>query len=773
MPPVTPAAPAVSNPAAPPVEVETAVIGISGMTCAACASRIERVLRRVEGVTAASVSLAAGQAVVTFRPEMTDLPALHAAIEKAGYGVVPLTTAEDEAAAGDAATPEQRQLGRQALVAGLLALPLFALEMLPMLIPALHHALLAVVDEGTWRGISLLLATLVQFGPGWRFYRLGWAAARAWSPDMNTLVMLGTTAAYGYSVAVVCFPAAFPAGTAHVYFEASATVVALVLLGKYFEARARGRTGAAIRHLLALQPKTAWVRRGGQTFELPVALIHPGDEVVVRPGERIPVDGTVVEGASFVDESMLTGEPLPVDKAVGAEVIGGTVNGQGYLIVRAGCVGAETVLQGIIRLVQAAQGAKPPIQDVADRVVRWFVPTVLGVASVTFGFWWWQATFELALVNAVSVLIIACPCAMGLATPTSVLVSTGKAAQLGLLFRKGSALQMLDELRVVVFDKTGTLTAGRPRLTDLHGCDLPPEVSETDMLGWLAAVEKPSEHPIAQAIVAAAEARGLPLPTPTDFTALPGQGVTATVAGHQVAIGTDRLMVHLNVATRAVAPVIAELARAGKTPMYAALDGRLAAVLAVADEVKPTSAAAVTQLRTQGLEVVMVTGDHPATAQAVAAQLGIDEVFAGARPADKAAIVQRLRQRGRLAFVGDGINDAPALAVADVGIALGTGTDVAIEAADVILMSGDPAGVLHVRELARATMRNIRQNLFWAFAYNIVLIPVAAGVLYPTFGLQLSPIAAGAAMGLSSLFVLTNALRLLHWRPRAVAAPLP
>ncbi len=772
MPPVTPAAPPVSNPAAPPAEAETAVIGISGMTCAACASRIERVLRRVEGVTAAAVSLAAGQAVVTFRPGMTDLPALHAAIEKSGYGVVPLTTAEDEAATGDAATPEQRQFGRQALVAGLLALPLFALEMLPMLIPVLHHALLAGVDEGTWRGISLLLATLVQFGPGWRFYRAGWAAARAWSPDMNTLVMLGTTAAYGYSVAVVCFPAAFPVGMAHVYFEASATVVALVLLGKYFEARARGQTGAAIRHLLALQPKTAHVRRGGQTFELPVALIHPGDEVIVRPGERIPVDGTVVEGASFVDESMLTGEPLPVDKTVGAEVIGGTVNGQGYLVVRAGRVGAETVLQGIIRLVQAAQGAKPPIQDVADRVVRWFVPVVLGVALITFGFWWWQATFELALVNAVSVLIIACPCAMGLATPTSILVSTGQAARLGMLFRKGSALQMLDELRVVVFDKTGTLTAGRPRLTDMHGGDLPPEVSETDLLGWLAAVEKPSEHPIARAIVAAAEARGLSLPTPTDFTALPGQGVMATVAGHHVAIGTDRLMAHLNVATGAVAPVIAELARAGKTPMYAALDGRLAAVLAVADEVKPTSAAAVAQLHAQGLEVVMVTGDHPATAHAVAAHLGIETVFAGARPADKADIVQRLRQRGRLAFVGDGINDAPALAAADVGIALGTGTDVAIEAADVILMSGDPVGILLARDLARATMRNIRQNLFWAFAYNIVLIPVAAGVLYPAFGLQLSPVAAGAAMGLSSLFVLTNALRLLKWRPRAVAALL-
>lgn len=777
MPQVTPSVPSVerlpegATPAAPATEVETAVIGVGGMTCAACAGRIERVLRRIEGVTAAVVSLAAEQAVVTFHPAKTNLTSLQAAIEKAGYAVVPPATAEDMSSAEDLAAAEQRWLGRQALVAGLLALPLFCLEMVPMLVPAVHHLLLAVADESAWRWVALVLATLVQFGPGWRFYHRGWAAVRAGVPDMNTLVMLGTTAAYGYSVAVVGFPAAFPVGTAHVYFEASAAVVALVLLGKYFEARAKGQTGAALRHLLALQPKTAQVRRGGQTFELPAALIRPGDEVVVRPGERLPVDGTVLEGASFVDESMLTGEPLPVSKTVGAEVIGGTVNGQGYLVLRADRVGAETVLQGIVRLVQAAQGAKLPIQDVADRVVQWFVPAVLGVALVTFAGWWWWATFELALVNAVAVLIIACPCAMGLATPTSILVGTGKAAQLGMLFRKGSAFQVLDELRLVVFDKTGTLTTGKPVLTDLHRCDVPLEVTDSALLGWLAAVEQYSEHPIAQAIVAAAEARGVPLPTPTDFTVLPGQGVTATVAGRRLAIGTGRLMAQMDVPTEAVTAVVENLARAGKTPVYAALDGRLAAVLAVADEVKPTAAAAVAHLRAQGLEVALVTGDHRATAQAVADRLGIQEVFAEARPADKAAIVQRLRQRGRLAFVGDGINDAPALASADVGIALGTGTDVAVEAADVILMSGDPAGIPQVLALARATLRNIRQNLFWAFAYNVVLIPVAAGGFYPVFGWQLSPIAAGAAMGLSSLFVLTNALRLRHWSPRALAAP--
>ncbi|MGQ9897908.1 MAG: heavy metal translocating P-type ATPase [Acidobacteriota bacterium] len=755
-----------------PTRVETVVIGVQGMTCAACANRIERVLRRLEGVTAATVSLAAEQAVVTFCPETVEVANIQAAIEKAGYVVVPPTTADDnssEESSADSATSERCRLGRQALTAGLLALPLFALEMLPMLVPAVHHRLAAVAEEAAWQWVALVLATLVQFGPGRCFYQKGWAAARAWSPDMNTLVMLGTTAAYGYSAAVVCFPAAFPLGTAHIYFEASATVIALVLLGKYFEARARGRTGAAIRRLLALQPKTAQVRRGGQTLELPVALICPGDKVVVRPGERIPVDGNVIEGASFVDEAMLTGEPLPVEKTVGAEVIGGTVNGQGYLVLRASRVGAETVLQGIVRLVQTAQGVKPPIQDMADRVVRWFVPAVLGIAAATFGLWWWAATFELALVNAVSVLIIACPCALGLATPTSILVSTGKAAQLGILFRKGSALQSLDEVQTVVFDKTGTLTIGKPGLTDVQVCDLPPGVSETELLSWLAAAEKVSEHPIARAVVAAAEARGLLLPRLTDFTVLPGQGVTATVDGRRLAIGTSSLMARLNVPTEAVSSLVAELAQVGKTPVYAALDGRLAAVLAVADKVKPTAYATVAHLRRQGLKVAMVTGDHPAAAQTVADCLGIEEVFAGVHPADKANIVRTLQLRGRLAFVGDGINDTPALAVADVGIALGTGTDVAIEAADVILMSGDPAAVLQVRDLARVTMRNIRQNLFWAFAYNLVLIPVAAGVLYPAFGLQLSPLAAGAAMGLSSLFVLTNALRLLKWQPQAVA----
>ncbi|MCS7080019.1 MAG: heavy metal translocating P-type ATPase [Chloracidobacterium sp.] len=750
--------------AEPPIAV-TEIIGVGGMTCAACANRIERALHRLEGVRAATVNLAAEQAIVTYYPETITLPALHAAIEQAGYTVV--TTAADapEQAAADASERERRSLGRRALIAGLLAVPLFMLEMSPMFLPALHHALVGVVGEAALRWVLLGLATLVQFGPGWRFYQKGWAAARAGAPDMNTLVMLGTTAAYGYSAAVTLWPTAFPAGTTHLYYEAAATVIALVLLGKYLEARARGEAGAAIRRLLELQPKTARVIRNQKTVDIPVSNICPGDLVVVRPGERIPVDGVVVEGASFVDESMLTGEPLPAAKAVGCQVVGGTVNGRGSFVFRAERVGAETVLQGIARLVQAAQGTRPPIQDVADRVVRWFVPVVLGTALATFGLWWGLASLELAVVNAVAILIIACPCAMGLATPTSLLVSTGKAAQFGILFRTGRAMQTLANLRTVVFDKTGTLTVGRPTLTDVQVVASPPGLTETELLGWIAAVERRSEHPAARAVVTAAEAQGWPQTDVADFAALPGLGVTATVAGRRLAVGTGQLMAELGVDATPLAPTVEALTCAGKTPLYAALDGRLAALLAVADEVKPTAAATVARLRADGLEVAMVTGDNRQTAQAVASWLGVTEVIAEVRPEAKAEVVRAFQKRGAVAFVGDGINDAPALASADVGIAIGTGTDIAVEAADVVLMSGDPSGVVNLIALSRATMRNIRQNLFWAFAYNAALLPVAAGVLYPAFGVLLSPMFAGAAMGLSSLFVLANAMRLLRWRP--------
>ncbi|OYT72684.1 MAG: copper-translocating P-type ATPase [Chloracidobacterium sp. CP2_5A] len=755
---------ATARPAGEPPLAVTEVIGVSGMTCAACANRIERALRRAKGVTAATVNLATEQAIVTFHPETIALPALHAAIEKLGYEVVAAADAPEQACS-EPTSRERESLGRQALLAGLLALSLFALEMLPMLIPAFRHALLTLMSETALHWTQLGLATLAQFGPGWRFYRKGWAAARAGSPDMHTLVMLGTSAAYGYSAAAMLFPAAFPAGTRHLYYEAAAAVIALVLLGKRLEARAKGQAGAALRRLLDLQPKTARVIRNQQTVDVPVAAICPGDLVVVRPGERIPADGRVVDGASFVDESMLTGEPLPAAKAAGCEVIGGTVNGRGSFVFRAERVGAKTVLHSIARLAQAAQGAKPPIQDVADRVVSWLVPAVLALALATFGVWWRLASLDLAVVNAVATLIIACPCAMGLATPTSILVSAGKAAQLGILFRKARAVQALANLRTVVFDKTGTLTVGRPTLTDTQVVALPPGLSEIELLGCIAAVERRSEHPVAQAVATAADAGGWPQPSVANFTALPGLGVTATVAGRAIAVGGKQLMESLGVDAKALTATVESLARAGKTPMYAALDGQLVALLAVADEVKPTAAAAVAGLRAAGLEVAMVTGDNRQTAQAVAGWLGIAEVIAEARPEAKAEAVQSFRKRGGVAFIGDGINDAPALASADVGIALGAGTDVAIEAADVVLMSGDPTGALNLIALARATMRNIRQNLFWAFAYNAALLPVAAGALYPAYGVLLSPILAGAAMGLSSLFVLANALRLRQWQP--------
>ncbi len=743
----------------------TEVIGVTGMTCAACANRIERVLRKVDGVTEASVNLATEQAVVRFHPETLETEGLYAAIRKAGYDVV-IPSVETDADAPDPATLEHRALGFHALTAGLLALPLFFLEMIPMLVPAVHHWLMARVEMNTLRWISFGLATAAQFGPGWRFYKKGWAAARDLAPDMNTLVMLGTTAAYGYSAFATFAPHWLPHGATHVYYEASATVIALVLLGKYFEARAKGRTGSAIRRLIELQPRTARVIRDGREIDLPTAQVRRGDRVVVRPGERIPVDGAVTEGDSFVDEAMMTGEPLPVAKTVGDDVIGGTVNGNGSFIFRAESVGADTVLAGIVRMVRAAQGAKPPIQEMADRVVGLFVPVVLAIALVTFGIWWWLGpSFGFALVNAVAVLIIACPCAMGLATPTSILVSTGKAAELGILFRKGSAVQTLSEIRTVVFDKTGTLTVGAPVLTDVQIHPDLKGITKTELLGFIAAAERRSEHPVAQAIVAGATARGAEVLEAFEVEAIPGFGVTATVAGRRVAVGADRLMEKLGLSVAPFAAIAERLAGEGKTPMYAALDNSLAALLAVADEVKPSAASAVARLRERGLTVAMVTGDNRRTAQAVAGRLGISQVVAEVRPEQKAEVVKEFRKSGATAFVGDGINDAPALAGADVGIAIGTGTDIAIEAADVVLMAGDPNGVANVLALSHATMRNIRQNLFWAFAYNAALIPVAAGVLHPKFGILLSPMVAGAAMGVSSVFVLTNALRLLRWKP--------
>ena len=560
-------------------------------------------------------------------------------------------------------------------------------------------------------------------------------------------------------------PGLFPAGTAHVYFESAATIITLILLGKYLEARAKGRTSAAIRKLVQLRPWTARVLRDGEPEEIAIDAVVPGDRVQVRPGERIPVDGVVDDGSSFVDESMITGEPIPVEKNAGDEVVGGTVNGTGAFTFRATKVGADTVLARIIRLVEEAQSGKPPIQELADRIAGVFVPLVLAVAAATFVVWILAGpspALSRALVAAISVLVVACPCAMGLATPTAILVATGKGAEMGALFRKGAALEGLARVDTVVLDKTGTLTKGAPELTDLRLV----EGAEDEVLATIAAAESSSEHPIAQAVTRAARERGLRWEPPTSFRAEAGFGLEATVDGHSVQVGADRYMQRLGLELSTLRKTIDRWADEAKTPLFAVIDGRLVAALAVADPLKEGSRGAVESLRAQGMQVAMLTGDNARTAAAIARQAGIERVLAEVLPSGKADEIARLQKQGRrVAFVGDGINDAPALARADVGVAIGTGTDIAIEAGDVILMSGDLRALVDANRLARRALRTIRLNFFWAYAYNVALIPVAAGVLYPWLGLQLHPILAAAAMSVSSLFVVGNSLRLRRFVP--------
>jgi len=749
------------------VQEETTELAIQDMTCASCVGRVEKGLRQVPGVIDASVNLATERARVRHLAGVVTIADLEAAIEKAGY-----TSRRVAAAAGGAGDQdaerrqaEGRELQRSLLIAAALTLPVFILEMGSHLVPSMHHWVVHTLGLQTSGYIQFALATLVLFGPGLRFFRKGVPALLRGGPDMNSLVSVGTAAAYGYSVVATFAPGVLPQGTANVYFEAAVVIVTLILLGRMLEARAKGRTSQAIKRLVGLQARTARVERNGATVEIPLEQVTTGDVVLVRPGEKVPVDGQVVEGASYVDESMITGEPVPVSKGVGAEVVGGTLNKTGAFSFRVTQVGANTVLAQIIRLVEEAQGSKLPIQAMVDKVTMWFVPAVMAAAVLTFLVWLVfgpSPALTFALVNAVAVLIIACPCAMGLATPTSIMVGTGRAAELGVLFRKGEALQALRDVSVVALDKTGTLTKGRPELTDLVPAD---GVAYDDVLALVAAVETRSEHPIAEAIVAAAGQRELTLAPVEDFEATPGYGVTATVSGRTVAVGADRFMTRLGLDVSTFLPAAQRLGEEGKSPLYAAIDGRLAAVIAVADPIKDTTPEAIRALHALGLKVAMITGDNAATAAAIARQLGIDEVAAEVLPDGKVAALKKFRANGaRVAFVGDGINDAPALAEADVGLAIGTGTDVAIEAADVVLMSGDLRGVTNAIALSQATIRNIKQNLFWAFAYNAVLIPVAAGALYPLNGMLLSPIFAAAAMALSSIFVLGNALRLKRFR---------
>ncbi|CAN7338023.1 heavy metal translocating P-type ATPase [Pararhizobium sp. LjRoot235] len=745
-------------------KTETRELGIEGMTCASCVSRVEKALKAVPGVRQATVNLATEKATVRIVAGTT-ASALEGAVRAAGYDVAKVTP---DTSANDSEDRRSRETSRLKLSLGLsaaLTLPLFVLEMGSHFIPAIHDWIMVNIGMQNNLVIQFVLATLVLFGPGLRFFSKGVPNLLRGTPDMNSLVALGTSAAWGYSVVATFLPGVLPSGTVNVYYEAAAIIVTLILLGRYLEARAKGKTSQAIKRLIGLQAKTAYVKRGEEFVQIEIGGVALGDIVRIRPGEKVPVDGRVVDGSSYVDESMITGEPVPVKKAAGTDVVGGTINKTGSFTFEATKIGSDTLLAQIIKMVEAAQGSKLPIQALVDRVTGWFVPAVIAAATLTFVAWLVlgpSPALTFALVNAVAVLIIACPCAMGLATPTSIMVGTGRAAELGILFRKGEALQTLRDVDVVALDKTGTLTKGKPELTDLVTAE---GFDRTEVLRLIASLEARSEHPIAEAIVAAARTEGLALADVAGFDAAPGYGVSGTVDGHEVLVGADRSLAKNGIKLASFAEEATALGDAGKSPLYAAIDGRLAAIIAISDPVKETTPEAIKALHALGLKVAMITGDNRRAAEAIARQLGIDEVIAEVLPDGKVKAVGKLREGGRkVAFIGDGINDAPALSEADIGLAVGTGTDIAIESADVVLMSGDLNGVPRAIAISKATIRNIRQNLFWAFAYNVSLIPVAAGVFYPLNGTLLSPILAASAMGLSSVFVLANALRLRRFK---------
>ncbi|MFV2034577.1 MAG: heavy metal translocating P-type ATPase, partial [Halocynthiibacter sp.] len=747
-----------------PAAVEEVTLAIEGMTCASCVGRVEKAIAASPGVATASVNLATETATIRYYRGATSVADLAAVVGKTGYSAkLKGDAAEDD---GERKEAEARKLKQLTLIAAIFTIPVLTLEMGSYVSSGIVNFKEAYIGVQNDNYIQFFLTTIVLFGPGLRFYTKGFPSLFKGAPDMNSLVALGTSAAWLYSVITTFLPSVLPLEAREIYFEAAAVIVTLILLGRFLEVRAKGRTGEAIRKLVGLQAKSARVERDGDVVELQIEEIVVGDVIRVRPGEKIAVDGEVTRGSSYVDESMISGEPVPVEKTSGSEVVGGTVNGTGALSFRATKVGSDTMLAQIIQMVEQAQGAKLPIQALVDKITLVFVPIVMGIAAVTVLIWYFlgpDPALTFSLVAGVSVLIIACPCAMGLATPTSIMVGTGRAAEMGVLFRKGDALQGLQEARIVAFDKTGTLTEGRPELTDLtvaNGFD------EAEVLRLVAAVEATSEHPIAEAIVRAATGKGMALAEVEDFESITGFGVSASVEGHKLLIGADRLMVRDGVELGDLADAGTALGKKGKSPLYAAIDGKAAAVIAVADPIKASTPEAIAALHKLGLKVAMITGDNRGTAEVIAAELGIDHVVAEVLPEGKVEALHKLREGGaKLAFVGDGINDAPALAEADVGIAIGTGTDVAIESADVVLMSGDIKGVVNAFDVSQRTMGNIRQNLFWAFGYNTILIPVAAGVLYPVWGITLSPMLAAAAMALSSTFVLANALRLRWVKP--------
>ena len=734
-----------------PTDGQELDIAIQGMTCASCVRRVERALQRVPGVSEVSVNLATERARVT-AAHGTKLAPLLEAVHAAGYEATPVPSTADEARlAGARRTNELRHV----IAAAVLSAPLLA--------GMVAHVLGAPFMLPGW--VQLALAVPVQVWLGARFYVAGWKAARDLSGNMDLLVALGTSAAFGLSVFNLL--TAQPGHAPPLYFESAALIITFILLGKFLETRAKGQTAAAIRALMALRPDTARVRRDGAERTLPLDQVRVGDTVVVRPGERIPVDGSVSEGGGSVDESMLTGESLPVEKAVGGRVTGGAMNGDGMLVIGVTAVGAETTLARIVRLVEGAQASKAPVQRLADRVSAVFVPVVLGIAVLTVLGWWLAgAGVAQGLLAAVAVMVIACPCALGLATPTAIMVGTGAAARHGILIRDAAALEQAHAVTLVAFDKTGTLTEGKPRVTDIRRAE---GTSKADVLRLAAALQSGSEHPLAAALRAHAAELDEPIATVSDYRALPGRGVEGTVQGRRLLFGTGQLLRDARIDLSPLAATATDLAAAGNTVSWLADIGppaRLLGVVAFGDEPKPGAAAAVAGLRRLGVRTVMLTGDNDGAAQAVARRVGVDEAFAGLLPADKARKIAELRNGNVVAMVGDGINDAPALASADIGMAMATGTDVAMSVAGITLMRGDPALVADAIDISRRTWTKIRQGLFWAFAYNVVGLPLAAAGL-------LSPVLAGAAMALSSVSVVTNALLLRRWRPQAGTGAAP
>ena len=753
--------------------MENATLKLRGMSCASCARSIENTIRSVPGVNECNVNFGVEQAIVEYDPKKTNLEAIQGAVDEAGYSAYPLEQqnlmAGEDDAEKTARLRESRYLLRKVVVGGVIGVVL-VIGSLPMM-TGLHLPFIPAWLHNPW--VQFVLTTPVLFWCGADFFKNAWKAFKRHTATMDTLVALGTGTAYVYSLFATVFPGFFTAQglMPDVYYEAAVVIIALILLGRSLENRAKGQTSEAIRKLIGLQARTARLIRNGREVDVPIAEVMIGDVVLVRPGEKIPVDGEVISGTSTVDEAMVTGESVAVKKQPGDEVIGATINKTGSFKFRTTRVGKDTVLAQIVQLVQQAQGSKAPIQRLADQVTGWFVPAVIAIALLTFIIWFnFMGNPTLALIATVGVLIIACPCALGLATPTSIMVGTGKGAENGILIKGAESLEVAHKIQTIVLDKTGTITQGQPTVTDFVTIKGSANGNEIKLLQLAASVERNSEHPLAEAVVRYAQSQEVALADVREFEAIAGSGVQGIASNRRVQIGTQHWMEELGIDTQALQHDKERLEYLGKTAIWIAVDGEIQGLMGISDAIKPTSAQAVRALQKLRLEVVMLTGDNRRTAESIAREVGIKRVLAEVRPDQKAATVQKLQSEGKIvAMVGDGINDAPALAQADVGIAIGTGTDVAIAASDITLISGDLQGIVTAIQLSRATIRNIRQNLFFAFIYNVIGIPIAAGILFPVFGWLLNPIIAGAAMAFSSVSVVTNALRLRKFQPKAIA----